>query len=495
MPLAKGTDIRNPKWNPTGGSVLFQARSAVGAADTTRGAYLVKWPGGIPQRVGPGSAAAFSSTGDTIVLARAVTTHDTIKLRFLRRADLEVLDSASVPFLGGAYDLDWSPDGKWLALLVYRGAGDRQVVLMSRRRGMVTDSLRVRGRQVVRWVPGGDAVLLLLQGGMSDDIVFRRGVDRRTGHFTSDSVSQLRIPAGGATFDVSRNGTLLAFVSGARTTTELIAMERRGNRVTARSRMSFTVQSGAAQLSPDGRVIALPLGDAQGGNLYVIPFDSGAARQITSTGDHVDTPVWLRDGSFVFKRGLPSRLFVADLTGGQPRPFGPAEYTTGNPWYLQWLDDSLYVLDQRDMSRVFVLDSSGSIRDTLTVPDTLDQLLTVTPDARQLWFFAGDLEKGPFYSLDRATKLVKVAFEVRPNIGVLGWADNAYVVATWPKRTASSPTVWRVNPGGTFTQIAVLPTDCDFRGLSMSRDGRRFVCKRTDEKRDIWLLRGPNLWR
>ena len=35
--------------------------------------------------------------------------------------------------------------------------------------------------------------------------------------------------------------------------------------------------------------------------------------------------------------------------------------------------------------------------------------------------------------------------------------------------------------------MAVLPKDRDFSSLSMSRDGRRFVCKRTDAKTDIWL--------
>jgi hypothetical protein len=232
--------------------------------------------------------------------------------------------------------------------------------------------------------------------------------------------------------------------------------------------------------------------------MYLIPFDSAAERPVTFTGDHVDAPVWLRDGRLVFKKGLPSPgLFVLNPTGGRPRPFGPAGYATGDPWYLQWLDDSLYVLDQRDLHRVFVLDSSGSIRHMVTVPDTLNQLLTVTPDARELWFFDRDLEKGRFYSLDRVTGAVKVAFDfpLRSNGGVVGWANGAYVFATWPKRTASAPTIWRVKSDGTTTRIVRLPADCDFRSLTMSRDGRRFVCTKTDTKRDIWLLHGLALRR
>jgi len=494
VPLARGTFIRFPKWNPDGSSVLFLARRVVDAADTSGGTFLVPRLGGIPRRIGPAGVAAFSTSGDTIVVAGEA--RDTIRLRFLQSANLEVLDSVSVPSVdGGLGDLDWSPDGKWLALLVYTGQGARRLFLVSRRLGLVTDSMRVSGRSFVRWVPAGDAVLLQLQGSGSDEIVFRRGVDPRTGRFTRDTVTKVAIPPAGL-IDVSRDGTMLAFVDGASTTTELMAIERVGERLTARTLLRLTGPVGASAMSPDGHTIALSRRDAQGENVYVIPFEGGPPRPITSGRNRFIGPVWLRDQRLVFKRGLPdAQLFVVNLTGGQPHPFGPAGYTTGNPWYLQWLDGSSYVLDQRDQHRLLVLDSSGAVRDTLTVPKTLDILFAATPDARHLWFFDHNYAKGRFYSLDRVTKTVKVAFDMPPLSLIVGWADDTYVFATWPKPTASSPTLWRVNSGGAYTKLAVLPADCDFSGLSMSRDGRRFVCRRTQAKTDIWLLRGLDLRR
>jgi Tol biopolymer transport system component len=503
--LARGTGFEHPKWSPDGSYILFQATSVSGAADTALGgAYLVKRLGGTPQRIGPSGAAAFSSSGDSVVLATESRVNK-IQLRYLRSANAEVFDSTSVPLLGLS-DLDWSPDGKWLALLLYRGQADRRVILISRRTGAINDSLKVPGHQLVRWVPGGDGLLVLLQGVGSDNLIFRLGVDRLTGRFTGDTATIVEIPRGGSTFGLSRDGTILAYVERSTPTSEFIAMERVGERVTARTVQSFTGQGGAFALSPDGRTIVLSRADAFGENLYVVPFEGGPERPITSDRERHTAPVWLPDGRLVFKKGQPStQLYVVNPTGGQPQPFGPAGYSTGDPWYLQWLDDSLYVLDQRDHHRVLVVDASGSIRDTLTVPDTLDQLLTVTPDARELWFFDRDLEKGWFYSLDRVTNAVKVAFTThslagrgapRPNGGVLGWANSNYHVATWPNRTVSAPTVWRVNSDGTFTRIVELPETCDFRfGLSMSRDGRRFVCKRSEARTDIWLLRGVNLTR
>lgn len=507
-PLAVGTSIIHPKWNPDGRSVLFQANRVLGAADTAPGAYVVSLLNRTPRRIGPGGAA-FNTRGDTIVFgSRVATTSDTIRLRFLRSTDLEVLDSVSLRISGRfVHDLEWSPDGKWLALIVYRGQGDRRVFLVSRRSGTVTDSITVAGRQLVRWVRNSDALLLLLQGGASDDIVLRRGVDRRTGRFTSDSVTKLEIPVGGATFAVSRDGKTLAVVDGSSSTKQFMVMERVGDSVTSRSLLTFTGWSSTPALSPDGRTIALSRSDAQGTNLYLIPFDGGPERPLTSGRDHVDAPVWLRDGRLVFKRGLPStQLFVVDPRGGRPRPFGPSGYTTGNAWYLQWLDDSSYVLEQWDQHRLFVVDSSGSVRGSLTLPDTLDQLVAVTPDARQLWFLERNAESRRYYSLDRSTKLVtvdrstrlmRVAAHVPPNSQPVGWADDTYVFATWPNRAASRPKLWHVNSDGASSQITVLPTDCDFGSslISMSRDGRRFVCVRTSAKRDIWLWRGVDLGR
>ena len=502
MPIARGASISQPKWHPAvGGSIMFQALRVLGAADTGGGAYLVRHQGGVPQRIGPVGAAAFNSSGDSVVLATQLK-DDTIQLRFLRTADAEAFDSSSVLFLnGGVNDLDWSPDGKWLALLLYRGQGDRRVVLISRRTGTITDSLTVPGNRLVRWLPASDGVLLLLQGVGSDNVVFRHGVDGRTGRFAGDTATMLKLPKGGATFGVSRDLTMLAYSDRSSTTHEFTAMERDGDIVTARRLTSITGNNSPPVLSPDGSTVVLSRVDALGENLYVIPFEGGTLRPITSERDRLREPRWLRDERLVTKKGLPSnQLYVVNATGGQLRPFGPAGYTTGDPFYLQWLGDSLYALDQRDHHRVLVVDSNGAIRSEVTVPDSLDQLFAVTPDGRELWFFGpGDVHTGLlYYSLDRWTHEVKVAYALkRTGSGTfLGWAGGAFFGATWPRASeAGSPTVTRLNTDGTFKKVLVLPAVCNFRELSMSRDGRRFVCRRTDAKTDIWLMRDVNLAR
>ena len=174
--------------------------------------------------------------------------------------------------------------------------------------------------------------------------------------------------------------------------------------------------------------------------------------------------------------------------------------TSGSPWRLQRLGDSLYLLEHTTPRHLLILDSAGSIRDSLVVPDTLGQLLTATPDGQQIWFNRESVTGRRVLSLDLQTKQVKVAFNAPPNSFPVGWANDGYYVVTVPKDTPSWPALSRVNPKGTLTQIATLPKGCDFVtsdiSLSMSRDGTRFVCvRRYAVKRDIVLQRGFDLGR
>jgi hypothetical protein len=313
---------------------------------------------------------------------------------------------------------------------------------------MVTDSITVAGRMFVRWVHGGEAVLLLLQNGPLDDKVFKRGVDRRTGRFTSDTATVLEVPAGGPTLDVSRDGTTIAFAGHQIFPTELTAIERVGGRVTSRILKSFTGWNGSPTLSPDGRTIAWAHSDPDGAtaNVYLIPFDSGAERRLT-TGHFLYGAGWLRDHRLVTMevQGGPGQFVVVSLSDAQPRPFGPAG-TSGSPWRLQRLGDSLYLLEHTTPRHLLILDSAGSIRDSLVVPDTLGQLLTATPDGQQIWFNRESVTGRRVLSLDLQTKQVKVAFNAPPNSFPVGWANDGYYVVTVPKDTPSWPALSRVNP-------------------------------------------------
>jgi hypothetical protein len=68
-------------------------------------------------------------------------------------------------------------------------------------------------------------------------------------------------------------------------------------------------------------------------------------------------------------------------------------------------------------------------------------------------------------------------------------ADHGTVTyATWARgRDGNRPTIWRVHAGAAPTKVTLL-SPCEEETLTMSADGRRFVCAERTSKSDIFLL-------
>ncbi|MDE6339647.1 MAG: peptidase S41, partial [Muribaculaceae bacterium] len=89
-------------------------------------------------------------------------------------------------------------------------------------------------------------------------------------------------------------------------------------------------------VSPDGATIAF----TYGGDIYTVPVNGGAARQITSNPAYDTAPVWSPDGTriaFASTRAGSTDIFVTQATGGTPE-----RITThsGSETPLTWLNDS-----------------------------------------------------------------------------------------------------------------------------------------------------------
>ena len=88
-------------------------------------------------------------------------------------------------------------------------------------------------------------------------------------------------------------------------------------------------------ISPDGGTVAF----TYKGDIYTVPVDGGAARQITSDKAYDSYPVWSPDGSriaFASKRAGSEDVFVIDANGGTARRLTT---NSGSEQPKAWLDN------------------------------------------------------------------------------------------------------------------------------------------------------------
>jgi Tol biopolymer transport system component/imidazolonepropionase-like amidohydrolase len=143
-------------------------------------------------------------------------------------------------------------------------------------------------------------------------------------------------------------------------------------------------------VSPDGRMIVFDLL----GDLYLLPFEGGAARQLTSGMAFDGQPRFSPDGAKV--------LFVSDRSGGEnlwtiePATGDTAQLTKGNGhMYVspEWAPDGKYVVASRSESRLGVVQlwighiDGGSGKVIVDEPENVKTLgAAFTPDGRYIWY-------------------------------------------------------------------------------------------------------------
>jgi len=231
--------------------------------------------------------------------------------KWLHISDVETgarRDSLPVP---GTYafllDVDWSPDGRFLAAITYDGA---------RRYTIRTVSTTNRSARVVlddsvpldnpRWDARSSAIYYLRVVGDASQL-WKVPVASSSGARIGPPTMVMPLLEASA-FDLVENGQHLAFLRVRSTSNIWIA--RSGPDSTRRWLTTGSAISSSPRLSPDGRMVAFIQGDLTSTNAFVVGSDSGPATQLT----------FLRDRQV---RGLawsPSGRQVAYCTTGEASP-------------------------------------------------------------------------------------------------------------------------------------------------------------------------------
>lgn len=148
-----------------------------------------------------------------------------------------------------------------------------------------------------RYLPSGH--ILFARGSGRVGALLAVPFDAEQLDLTGDAVAtgeEVRIPSqGAASFDLSRNGTLVHLVPSSSFNRRLVWVDRGGRRT------PITKEGGSfrdPRLSQDGRRLALTIGDEDAISIWVYDLDRGTRTRLTTDGISVD-PAWTADGAGV----------------------------------------------------------------------------------------------------------------------------------------------------------------------------------------------------
>jgi dipeptidyl aminopeptidase/acylaminoacyl peptidase len=260
----------------------------------------------------------------------------------------------------GVSDVQWSPDGQWIAFVSARVEGRNQVFAMAVGGGepvRLTDA--PNGVSAYAWRPDGAAIAFTAGGGAAErkarDATFagfevvRRDYTRQQ-LFTIDVAAALKAPQ-----------------SGTRRTPE-----------SAR----YTV--GGFEWAPDGARIAFSASEspdpvaANSANIHVLTLADNSVRDVVTQPGPDNDPHWSPDGrQLVFSSAMGelrnyfrnTRLAVVDAQGGVVRPITMA--FDEQPGFAAWGSRGIYfAASQKTASHLFRVDPATAAIVRVTIPDS-----------------------------------------------------------------------------------------------------------------------------
>jgi hypothetical protein len=476
--IATGERVLHPFWTADGAWVLVLMTPVGGELGT----YMVPRLGGDARRLGPAALVAFTATGDTVLLADVPGPGATRFVRRVRASTAETIDSTPLPpALSQLQGLLPSPDGRWLALRL------EERLLLATPDFRVVDSLTFRNAGSLRWDPRGDALYGVVPGVGTNIELVRARVDARRGRFAGAMDTVLTLgKAPNYTFDIARDGHTLVFTGGTLTTT-LIALDSSARPASRRQLDVSTAWLGNPHLSSDGQLVAFEATDQMGDNVYVMPFTGGAKQPVTHDASGWGVLGFVPGAHRMVYAGLarPAPLYAHDVPGG-------ARHVIGRAGALPTAGGGTVELNATRRQVVF-RDSAGSER-SIALPNAFGgfpNLWAVDADGSGAYVHsAGIAAHLRIVRVDRASgELAEVLDRPVTRIPYPLAADHGTVTyATWERgRDGNRPTIWRVRAGGVPSKVTLLSA-CEEETLSMSADGRRFVCAERTSKSDLFLL-------
>ncbi|HEY2093860.1 MAG TPA: protein kinase [Thermoanaerobaculia bacterium] len=262
----------------------------------------------------------------------------------------------------------------------------------------------------------------------------------------------------------------------------------------------------AGAISPDGNVLADVTADGDTQSLWVRQVATGTSVRIIPAQPVAYTDVTISgDGNYIYY-GLATNaeanvvdLMQVPLLGGEPRRVAH-DYDDSyavSPNGRRVVFRRFNAVDRID--RLFIADvDTGEERLLIARPfPTTFRGVAWRPDGKGVTFVGGVLEpkwKMTLYDLDVDTGSVTVL--ARPPfvwISGLAWVPDGSGILVNAAHPEQAPQIWLLNPRDGETR-KVTSDISEYGSVSVTADGRSFVCTRSELSANIWVtsLKHPN---
>jgi Tol biopolymer transport system component/DNA-binding winged helix-turn-helix (wHTH) protein len=500
--IATSAEAGMLRWSPDGAQLLFFLRGL----DRT-GMYVAPRTGGAMQQIAPAPyRSCWSPDGRTIATVQPFVGQVQLLNTETGAKELLRLEGRHDWF----WDIDWSPAGDRLLTVSRHPEGRYQILTFQadgrNQRIIVEDRAEIPS---ARWSPRGDAIYYSRRADQTASIFKIQDPRAGDGRVSSASPLVTGLESNGF-FEISADGQRLTYAREPYFSNLWLVDLTRGSTggfIETRQLTYGTSQVERPSVSPDGRSVLFNVGRETASNLYVMPIEGGVARQLTHLDGFTAGGVWSPDGTqvaFVSDGDGTRRVWIAKANATALRAVstGDVSDTLQLSWgsasrlfYQQTGNRDFYALDPdvpRSETRLWQGERPmGWVFSPVTSPDGRRvAVFWNRPNGRGIWVLdtvtgrktmvlgSDTVEADPLAWSHDGERLYLVSGER----GVYRGASVKFGETYRKMRVLSVPAA-----GGPLTTVAEVPF-AEVGGISMTPDGRRFVCAVYSSRSDVWIV-------
>lgn len=377
LPITTLGDWTGLRWSPDGASILRLGR------------FHDKWSAVLIPRLG-GPARPLTTSGAFGVLSPDGSQLATWYENFEGSTWVTTLGTSETrefktpKEVGFREEGDWSPDGRFLAVLSVSATGNRWMlwtgeIRTGRWQEILADTMEL---SPPRWSASGDGLYYVREHELRKVPVGRDGLVRGPPETLQTGLEATNL-------SLTRDGKKLAYLRRQpRSNLWLASRRRSGGPFTKLQLTRGTTEKSDGRLSPDGRLVAYIERQQGRGDVFVVPIESGEPRRITSSGVADATPAWSPDGhrlAYIAALGVSRRVRTVTLEGDEEHTYQKTDASD----HLVWAPYDR-ILFQRPLNRNFYwLDLKTEAEEPLVRNDSIGWILGVSPssDRRHLALF------------------------------------------------------------------------------------------------------------